>query len=61
MGLNAPGSAKFWWRKDNVPRKISFGGDSGVKVAVEEEESPIEISLLFTDDLIDHIVSETNW
>ncbi|ROT63945.1 hypothetical protein C7M84_018134 [Penaeus vannamei] len=59
---NAPGTPNFRWRKkDNFPRKVAFSGDPGFKVPLTVESTPLDIfSYLMTDDVIDHIVSETN-
>ncbi|XP_063590198.1 piggyBac transposable element-derived protein 4-like [Penaeus indicus] len=60
---NAPGTKNFTWRrKDNVPTRYGFSGDPGVKAALDITCSPLEIlSSLVTDELLEHIVRETNW
>lgn len=60
---NEPGSPNFVWRKkDNVPKRFGFTGDPGVKADLDLYSSPFEIfKCFFTDDLLDHIVSESNW
>lgn len=42
-------------------KPLPFMGDSGVKVALEENQSPFEIfHFFFYDKLLDHIVSKIN-
>lgn len=59
---NAPGTPDFRWRRaENVPRKHSFSGCPGVKVALNEDSTSLDIYQEFmTEELISYIVEETN-
>ncbi|XP_042892019.1 piggyBac transposable element-derived protein 4-like [Penaeus japonicus] len=59
---NEPGTPNFVWRKrDNVPKRFGFAGSPGVKADLDETSSPLEIfQCFFTDDLLQHIIRETN-
>ncbi|XP_069992303.1 piggyBac transposable element-derived protein 4-like [Penaeus vannamei] len=59
---NCPGQPGFRWRKENVPKRFDFRAQPGVNTpGVDSDSSPLELfTLLFTDELIDVIVRETN-
>ena len=51
------------WQSQSAVERCSFPftGDSGVKLVLEDDQSPLEIfQAIFDDSLLDHIVSETN-
>ena len=52
-----------WQSQSSVEREpFPFMGDSGVRLVLEDDQSPLEILFhaFFYDELLDHIVSETN-
>lgn len=51
-----------WQSQSAVDRSsFPFTGDSGVKLVLEDDQSPLEIfQAIFDDALLDHIVTETN-
>lgn len=51
-----------WQSQSAVDREpFPFTGDSGVKLVLEDDQSPLEIfHAFFDDELLDHIISETN-
>ncbi|XP_042872685.1 piggyBac transposable element-derived protein 4-like [Penaeus japonicus] len=59
---NEPGTPSFVWRKrDNFPRKHAFAAHPGVKADLDGSSTPLEIfRCLFPEDLLLHIITETN-
>ncbi|GFT50096.1 piggyBac transposable element-derived protein 4 [Trichonephila clavipes] len=56
-------SVRQWCKIDSsspAPSRFSFTGDVGMKACVTNISDPLDFQLLFTDEIVNHIVTETN-